>query len=265
MAIQTYGVGPTITAQKWAELFYRAAEGGGGEYVQGFKVSADSGTRTVSVATGAAASVGCLIESDAQETVTLENAGSARTDMICLEIDWTGSTSLVAVQGSGGNSLPALTKDAGVLWQVPLAAVKLEAGVGQLDNDDVTDYRPTRRQSIVYRPNVPNKSGVGRTLLVAQYIPYPGWDYRLRMGAAVNLAYRDNGHTEIWIGTQANKLGTARGADNNASPAVIPQFSTGRMTEDVTVRLHMRAHGAGTAGAQSYSTYSSFEIVQEPF
>lgn len=264
MAITSWGFGPTITAQKWAELFYLAAEGGAGEYVVNLQPSAASGTRKVSLATGKAAIAGVLVESDSETSVTLDNAGSNRWDTVVLDLDWTTSSTSLAVVKGGGVS-PALTKDAGTHWQIPLAQVHLTAGVGQLAADDVTDVRPTRRKSQLYRPSIPNKEGSGRTLLVQRDIPYPGFDYRLRMSSQVNFAYRANGYTELSISIDGDKVIATRGGDSNSSPAIIPDWTTGKLTGPVTVRLHMLAVNAGGAGAQSYSSYSNFEIVQEPF
>src|SRR5690625_968708 len=266
MAITVSGMGPTITAQKWSELFYRAAEGGAGEYVDGFKPTVATGTRKVTIAPGTAAVAGVLVESNSAITVELDNANNARWDAVVLELNWSAMTaSITSVRGVGSDVSPALTKDAGNVWQIPLARVLMRAGVGQIDSDDLWDWRPTRRQSRVFRPKVPNVQGFVKVNLVLQEVPYPGFDYRLRMGAKVNFAWRESGYTELAISVNGENVASSRGPDNNAGPAVIPQVTTGRLTDAVNVRLNMWAHEAGGQGAQSYETYSSFEIVQEPF
>ena len=152
MAITVYGVDPAINEPEWSKLFADSLSGAQAREVvaSGFSPSVATGVRLISVPAGRAAAAGVLAESDATATVSLaENTGSnSRIDLVCLQIDWAGTAStggtLVAVQGAPAATpvAPALTRNAGSLWQVPLMEVLVRPGVGQIAAGDATVVAP---------------------------------------------------------------------------------------------------------------------------
>lgn len=118
--------------------------------LSGFVVSVATGSRLVSVSAGEAVAPFVLIESDAAETVTLDanTSGNPRTDVIVLEVNWSGSSTTAGdvkyVKGTPGTSpvAPTLTRDAGSVWQIPLAEVRVVNGAAQLVAGNLTNLYP---------------------------------------------------------------------------------------------------------------------------
>ncbi|HEX8489307.1 MAG TPA: hypothetical protein VF642_12235 [Propionibacteriaceae bacterium] len=168
MAINVYGVVGTIDDGHWAQLLQDLGDGGNGMSVAaGLLVSPATGTRLVSVTSGRSVQAGTWATVDASTVSLVANTTSnTRFDVVCLQVNWAAATaafnatagdlatkaaaargaagSLIAVQGTPGTSpvLPALTQNPGVLWQTPLAMVRVPGGAGQLAASDVTRCRP---------------------------------------------------------------------------------------------------------------------------
>lgn len=276
MTVNQYGMGPTITAQRWSELFYKQAEGGAGDYVSGLKPTVASGTRQVQIASGSAASAGVLVDSDTAIQVNLDEAASRRIDVIVLQIDWpTLTASVEVIKGIAigywgfGSLDDVLTRDAGNRWQVPLAMVNVQAGVGQLDNDAIRDYRPTRRQKQIFRPNILsrtiNNNNSGPVKVGTADIPYPGFDYRLSIDAQVNMSFTSDGFGELHLEISSQgRVRSSRAGDQNGSLAML-HYLSGKLTVATTVDLFMQRQNMSGNALQSYPSYSWLDIELEPF
>lgn len=151
MAITVYGVDPSIDELHWSLLLNDLGNARAGSAVSsGLSVGVATGTRLVSVAAGRSIQAGTLADMTATQTLTLAaNGGSQpRISLVCLQVNWSGTSAtagtLVEVQGTPAASpvAPALTQNPGVLWQTPLAAVRVAAGAGQLTAANITDARP---------------------------------------------------------------------------------------------------------------------------
>lgn len=104
--------------------------------------------RTVTVQTGSAKAPGARATNDAVATYVLpaNAAGQPRLDWLVLRFDWQtdpGTVVLTHVQGTAAANpqRPTLTRNAGVRWELPLALVRVDAGVGSFPADAVQDAR----------------------------------------------------------------------------------------------------------------------------
>lgn len=276
MAITVYGVPESITAKQWSELFKGVADGGGSEVVDGFAPSVATGTRKVTIAAGQAFAVGTRIVSTTTTEVTLDEVTSgARLDMICLQVDWNGTTqsnagTIVVVKGVPLGFKSALERTPGDKWQIPLAGVLMLAGVGQLEASAVIDYRPGPRRTRIFRPTVEAKSITspsGASVTIASYtVPSPGYDYHIRVSAAVNMSATSQGHGRIQLRVGSNTVRGVSGGTRNPSPAVIPGWRSAPQPYYTTtpVELWMSPQSMGSNELSSYSTYSFLQIEQEP-
>lgn len=141
MAITTYGFDGTINEAQWAQLFGDAMSVAPNRdgVVSGLVASPAAGARQVSVSAGRAVGPGVGAVSDAPVTVTLDagTTGQGRVDLIALELNWSTNTGTIkAVKGTpkGDESevAPTPTRNAGVLWQIPLATVEIGPTTGTL-------------------------------------------------------------------------------------------------------------------------------------
>lgn len=101
-------------------------------------------------------------------------SGSPRLDWIVKRYSWSGSPGTVTfthVQGTPAATpaRPALVQTAGVQWDVPLSLVRVDAGVGALPADAVTDarYWEYNGVSVVQQRLVDPPHRPGRLLYVA--------------------------------------------------------------------------------------------------
>lgn len=153
MAITVYGVEANLDILQWSGEAYAAQtvsprpDG----VLSGFVVSVATGDRALSVsANGHAYVPGVRIVSDAPVTLNLDSnaSGSARIDTIVLQVDWSGTAStagsVAVVKGTPGAPpvRPSVTREWGVLWQIPLAHVRVANSAGQLVAGNVTNAYP---------------------------------------------------------------------------------------------------------------------------
>lgn len=197
MAINAYGVVGTIDDSHWSKLLLQLANGRDGQsHNGGFTPTVATGTRKVSIDSGAAAIAGVwsLATNDVTYSVTHDsNTGTqSRIDVVVLTVDWTAATAaynantgsestkasaaraagsyLDIVKGQPANtpSVPQLTQTAGTLWQMPLARVLVRPGVGQFLTSDLTDARPYTPEKVCSGTIVLSDGGTApKTLSVA--------------------------------------------------------------------------------------------------
>jgi hypothetical protein len=138
---------PYDAATEWAKI--RASMVGadqltnvGGVYPSVLNELAVSGSATPAVvATGRADVYGTWYENDASLNVVIPTpAVSDRIDRIVLRKSWASQTVRVTrIAGVEGGAAPALTQNAGVTWDVPLAQILVEAVSGVFTS--ITDQR----------------------------------------------------------------------------------------------------------------------------
>lgn len=178
----------------------------------GFVVSVDAGTRSVSVSAGTALAPGLLIDSGVAVTLThVANVSTTnRVDCVVLQSDWaTNTTSLAVVLGSSSGA-PALTQDAGVLWQMPLALVTVRPSVATFISSDVTVNKPLPRNSIAYRGTVNTATMVAYngTWTTVSTVPVtdPGWPYHLMLNAHMLFLGKASGYAQMRIVDQTGAV-----------------------------------------------------------
>lgn len=146
MAINVYGLAPDIDQVRWSQLFAASmATAPAREAVEsGLLVTATGsvgGKAAVSISAGRATAAGALAISDSAITMTVDaaSAGMGRVDLLCLEINFVETTvttagGFVVLKGApaAGDSAiaPTPAREAGVLWQIPLAEIETFAGDG---------------------------------------------------------------------------------------------------------------------------------------
>lgn len=106
---------------------------------------ADSTGMQVKINTGAAWIKGHYFESDAVEVLPINSADSVnpRIDRIIVRLDWVAGTAQLAIlQGAPAvtPSAPALTQNTS-RWEIPIAQVRVNAGVTTIAAGNVTDER----------------------------------------------------------------------------------------------------------------------------
>jgi hypothetical protein len=111
-----------------------------------FAVVANTGM-SVKVKPGEAWVRGAYFKMDTDATVTLNAADptNPRIDIVALRVDWVANSfSVVAVQGTpnANPSPPLLTQIDGNRYEIPLAYVRVNAGVSSITSSDITDVRP---------------------------------------------------------------------------------------------------------------------------
>ncbi|MGK9270503.1 hypothetical protein KXR83_05820 [Williamsia muralis] len=159
MAITTAGFQGAVTENQEANRFSRIAPPFLVAGPTSMAVTSTSGTRAVSVSTGTAQVCGVTVTSDAATALTFaSNSSSARLDVVVLRITWSGATSSAEIavkQGAAGSSTPpALTRSVGVLYEAPLAVVRVGTSVTTITNANIF--------------GVATYAGVGGRLRIAQ-------------------------------------------------------------------------------------------------
>lgn len=106
---------------------------------------ADSTGMNVKILSGEAWIRGHYYESDAQEVLSINTADvtNPRIDRIILRLDWTENNIRLAIlQGTPAVSpvAPALTENT-TRWEIPIAQVRVNAGVVTIAAGDITDER----------------------------------------------------------------------------------------------------------------------------
>lgn len=138
MTLSTAGFPGEVTSPQWSRLIDIVGNDG----TIGFNVDPASGDRTVSVSSGLSNVGGILFMSDATETVELpENSSNrSRIDRIILRADWSTPRGYITYRRGTASSAPippALTREPGVQYEVPIAEVTVGPGQGSLTASDV--------------------------------------------------------------------------------------------------------------------------------
>jgi hypothetical protein len=134
-----------INEREWALLNHLGDLG-----VSGQAVSAITGDRTVSVATGQAAIKGILCEVTAAHSLqaAANSSGQTRVDRVIWSLNWSTNTATLTIkQGtpSGSPQPPALTQTVATLWEESLARLTVANGQGAFAAGDVLTTVPTVR------------------------------------------------------------------------------------------------------------------------
>jgi len=115
--------------------------------LSGLQVTESSpAAKSIDVSAGKMVIYGHILVLDASLTLTIADntSGNPRIDTIVAECDWAAQTiTLKVVPGTPGASPtpPALTQNAGSLWQEPLAQVSVANGFSTITNTDIEDWR----------------------------------------------------------------------------------------------------------------------------
>lgn len=149
MAIKVYGVPASIDAGHWAQLMQDLGDADAGMTVPSGLTATVSGSN-LSVTAGRSLQAGTLAISDVVATVpvTANTKGNPRIDLLCMQVDWSGTTdtagSFVVVQGAAAASpaVPAVIQTPGVLWQTPLFQYTVAASASVASS--LLDVRPRR-------------------------------------------------------------------------------------------------------------------------
>ena len=162
MALTTAGFQGVVTESQEAGRFYRIAPPALADGPSDMSVVTTSGTRAVRVNTGTVQACGVTVTNDSALTFNLaSNSGSARFDMILLRIIWSGATSsaeIVLRQGSSGGP-PAITRNPGSQYEMPLAVVRVGPLVTTISSADIYDIRTYGGRG--GRMRVPQESYIG--------------------------------------------------------------------------------------------------------
>lgn len=108
--------------------------------LNGLTVS-NGGANLAAISTGEAQVYGTWYRNDAAATLSIPTpAGSTRIDRVVLRKDWSAQTvRLTRIAGIEGSGTPAMTQNAGVTWDVPLASVSITTG-GVMTFTDQREY-----------------------------------------------------------------------------------------------------------------------------
>lgn len=135
----------TVTESQEAQRFYRAGAAAMFDTPNSLKPTS-SGTRTISIAPGSMLCCGVFYSESAAQTISLnQNLGSTRYDVVGLRFTWSGESSgvqLFTKQGTSGSSnIPALTRNPGSTYEVPIAVVRVRQYASNINATDVLDVR----------------------------------------------------------------------------------------------------------------------------
>lgn len=264
MAVTGNGFDGTMTETAWSELHELIAD----QTVNGLLVTATTGTRTVSVASGSAVAAGVLVKNTAAVPLTLATNGTtnSRIDVIVATINWAGTGGTVTfavIQGTAAATpiVPGLTQTPGTLWHLPLAYVTVAAGAGQLADTAVEDVRPGKRQRpIVYKSaiTIVSLSQSAAPRQVARIaVPDPGWRYRLELSGAVEFArLSSGGRGNVAVTVDGEEIVTGRGSTNNEGTAVLRTEWTGLKNGKSVVS--MTVSPAGLSAVETLTTQAGF-------
>lgn len=259
MAITLYGVDPSITELEWAKIGAITGRGNYDEVVDtGLVVSVATGNRIVSVTSGRAVAANVYANSTASESVTLDtnSSGNPRIDYIVLEIDWslTAATGgdVKFVKGTPGAtpSAPNLTRNAGVLWQIPLARVTVANGAGQLVAGNIEACAPGYRLPRENSYSLSGSFGSSAADATLQSVPIadPGWPYMLYVSAQTSFNPTASGHGRIDVTVNGGSLGSASASPGNDADAVMASRATGVLTGASTLRISVTAISVPAGG-----------------
>lgn len=282
MAITAYGVDQSITEPKWARLMQVLGRGAWQEIVapsgSQFAPSVGTGTRLIQVAAGDAVVAGVLVESTASTSVVLDanNGSNPRIDTVVLQVDWSGTAtvggaSIIAVKGVNAAAPvpPSLTANraAGTLWQMPIAQVTVQAGVGQIAAADLQDVRPGPRASAVYKDPIAivDRPFDAASINVARVdVPDPGWPYRLDCYAKVNFASMPQGIGVVGITVDGTEIASGR-TEQGCQPPAHCRDVTQTRNGVATVRVTVQPSAMNSPNRlQTVATHSNFVVVVLP-
>ena len=269
MTVSTYGFDGTLAQDVFSQLMRLMATSTQPQVVEGLAPSAAAGTRVVGWATGRLVAAGVLAVNDAAGTTTLDaNATShPRVDYLVLELVWgstkTGEVKFVKGTAAANPVPPALQRDEGSLWQVPLARITVAAGATTLAAGDVEDCRPLRTTPAVYRMT-PDVTSIGanagpRTVATAS-ISDPGWPYRLRISGVQNFDDVTSGHGEVSGVLDGSEVTTGRAGDRNESPAVVRPHTTPSRTGKSVVTFKILPVAVPSGQLTTIANHSGFTV-----
>lgn len=259
MAINTYGVSPSIGEFEWAVLHRIQQRGAWHEVVDAatdYAVTPVTGTRTVQVFSGDMAVNGVLVRNDAPVNVSFaaQSGGNSRIDYVVLEVDWSGAVAtastvkVIAGTAAASPVPPSLTRVAGTLWQVGLARVSIASGAGQLTTAMIDSCVPQRRHDYIYKSAVDqktitndNETEIARTSGVD-----PGWPYYLRVEGSTGFGHVATGKGVIFGNVNGSQVTSGvPGVSNDSDAYLRPEHTaslTGKWTATMTMnRLNMTA------------------------
>lgn len=253
MAVTAIGFTGTVFEAGWASMIRMAMLAGGKEVVDDgtdLTPAVATGTdRRVSVAAGSAMAAGILVTNSASLNVSLavNGSGNPRIDYVVVNINYTTDTATITSVTGAPNASPqppALTRNAGTLWQIPLAKVTVNPGATQLGGGTVEDVRPQRRRAYSYTTSDGARNyTVGATDVtgLTLAIPDPGWDHILYCSAQSEYATSSAGSARNSIQVDGVELMASTNSPNNVDPVVIPGRGTGSQTGKHTIRLGVTA------------------------
>ncbi len=147
MAITSYPFENQDTSETQYSLLFRELQDSGvadSFGAPGFAVTANASGMQVIMQPGFAIVRGHAVHSTSTETVRLDPPEAAvRIDRIVLRLDPAANAVAPAVvKGVPGADAPALTQTDTGIFELPLARVQVDVGVGSIAGDKVTDDRP---------------------------------------------------------------------------------------------------------------------------
>jgi hypothetical protein len=140
------GAGANVTEFQWQKMAQHWLKTGVITGVlNNLQVFADSTGMQVKTKSGAVWIKGHYFESDVEETLAIGTAdpSNPRIDRVIIRLDWTANTiDLAVIQGTPAASpeLPVITQNSS-RWEIPLAQIRVNAGVTTIVAGDVTDDR----------------------------------------------------------------------------------------------------------------------------
>jgi hypothetical protein len=192
----SYGWDGTLTEGVESNKLYRGMEGGYRHVVwSGGVVSAGTG-RAVNVAAIDGVIGGSIWFTESATTVALDANATTnpRIDYIVAEANWASNTvtiTKVTGQAAATPTAPALTQNAGGVWQMPLARVTVAAGATSIAATAIEGARPLVRAIQYFTSPVSPESMRGSATswkaLGGVIVFDPGWPYRLQVSGAVRF------------------------------------------------------------------------------
>lgn len=246
MTVTGYGFDGTMAENFWSELHKLIAD----QIVEGYAVSAATGTRLVSVASGSLVAAGVLVKNTAAFVPAAmdANAGStSRIDTVVATISWAGvggTTTIGLVKGTAGTNPtpPTLTQTSGVTWQVPLAHVTVVPSATQLVAANIADARPTRRRELVYDLVVDpmNVASTSAPISLASLkVPNPGWEdgYRVAVIGQVSFESTTTGRANVAVKVDGATVQSHRNHTDNQGLVILNGSRSGVKTAASNVQV----------------------------
>lgn len=249
----TVGFDGTITEAQWSAMQLRAAEIAYRHGVWSGGVVTPGTGRAVNVAAVDAWIAGIWHTTTAPTSVAITaNAGTnRRIDYIVAEADWTANTvTLKAVAGvaAATPTAPALTQNAGVLWQMPLARVTVAGNATTIAATDVASAAVQRLQFVPYEGTINIEtlrgSATSWNTLSTVAIPDQGRPFRVQVSATVRF---NRSEATAYVIIRAIDVDTGavlgQGLTSNLQGGKSPAVLSSRLSEVLTgarrVRLEM--------------------------